>query len=143
MELGWREKYGINFVYIKRGDKLIHVPGRGSRLMPFDRVGIIATDAQIQTFKPILESVEANVSENVGADNVSLHKLIVDEHTKFKGMDIRSLGLHERINGLVVGIERKGERILNPDSSLKLEWGDVMWIVGDKKKIQQLFKNGN
>jgi CPA2 family monovalent cation:H+ antiporter-2 len=143
MELGWREKYGINFVYIKRGDKLIHVPGRASRLMPFDRVGIIATDTQIQTLKPILESVDANVHENVGADDISLQKLIVDEHTKFKGMDIRSLGLHERINGLVVGIERKGERILNPDSTLKLEWGDIMWIVGDKKKIQQLFKNGN
>jgi CPA2 family monovalent cation:H+ antiporter-2 len=141
LELGWREKFGINIVYIKRGDKLIHVPGRDNRLMPFDNVGIIATDAQIQAFKPMFDSIESNVLENVGVDDISLHKLIVDEHTKLKGMDIRSLGLHERINGIVVGIERSRERILNPDSSLKLEWGDVMWIVGDKKKIQKLYED--
>ena len=141
LELGWREKFGINIVYIKRGDKLIHVPGRDNRLMPFDNVGIIATDAQIQAFKPMFDSIESNVLENVGVDDISLHKLIVDEHTKLKGMDIRSLGLHERINGIVVGIERSKERILNPDSSLKLEWGDVMWIVGDKKKIQKLYED--
>lgn len=27
VELGWREKFGVNIAYIKRGDKLIHVSG--------------------------------------------------------------------------------------------------------------------
>ena len=39
------------------------------------------------------------------------------------------------VSGIVVGVERNKERILNPDSSLKLEWGDVIWIVGDKKRF--------
>ncbi len=141
LELGWREKFGINLVYIKRGDKLIHVPGRDNTLMPFDHVGIIATDAQIQLFKPMFDTIENFVQESPAVDDISLQKVIVDEHTKLKGMDIRSLGLRERTNGIIVGIERDGERILNPDSSLKLEWGDVVWIVGDKKKIHQLNKD--
>lgn len=141
LELGWREKFGINLVYIKRGDKLIHVPGRDNTLMPFDHVGIIATDAQIQLFKPMFDTTENFVQENSAIDDISLQKIIVDEHTKLNGMDIRSLGLREQTHGIVVGIERERERILNPDSSLKLEWGDVVWIVGDKKKIQQLNKD--
>jgi CPA2 family monovalent cation:H+ antiporter-2 len=141
LELGWREKFGINIVYIKRGEKLIDIPNRDCRLMPFDNVGVIATDAQLHTFKPMFDATEVNVQENLGADDISLHKVIVDEHTKLKGMDIRSLGLRERTHGIVVGIERNKERMLNPDSSIILEWGDVLWIVGNRKKIQQLNKD--
>lgn len=140
LELGWREKFGINIVYIKRGDKLIHIPGRDNSLMPFDHVGIIGTDAQIQLFKPMFDTIEDFKEENPAIDAISLQKIIVDEHTKLKGIDIRGLGLRERTKGLVVGIERNKERILNPDSGFILEWGDVLWIVGDKKKIQQLYK---
>lgn len=140
MELQWREKFGINIVYIKRGDKLIQVPGRENRLMPFDHIGVIATDAQIQVFKPVFDATENIAPKEVDVNDITLEKILVDEHTKLKGMDIRTSGLRERTNGLVIGIERDKERILNPESSLKLEWGDVVWIVGDKKKIQQLSK---
>jgi CPA2 family monovalent cation:H+ antiporter-2 len=138
-EMAWREQFGINIVYIKRGDRVIHVPGRDQRLMPFDQVGIIATDAQVQTFKPVFDSMEPDVNDGSGVDDISLQKIIVDEHTKLKGIDIRSSGLRERTNGIVVGIERNKERILNPESSMKMEWGDVVWIVGDKNKIRHLY----
>jgi CPA2 family monovalent cation:H+ antiporter-2 len=38
----------------------------------------------------------------------------------------------------VVGIERGGKRILNPDSHLILEKEDILWIVGDKKLLANL-----
>jgi CPA2 family monovalent cation:H+ antiporter-2 len=65
---------------------------------------------------------------------------MVDEHTKLKGQTIRDSALRERTRGLVVGIERKGERILNPDSATVMEWGDIIWIVGERKRIQRLGK---
>ena len=137
-ELAWREQYGINIIYIKRGDKLIHVPGRNNRLMPFDHVGIIATDEQMQAFKPVFDAIESIAPLQVDIDDITLQKVLVDEHTKLKEKDIRGSGLREQTDGLVVGIERDKERILNPDSSTVLRWGDIVWIVGDKKKIQQL-----
>ncbi len=140
VELGWREQYGINIAYIKRGDKLIHVPGRNEKLMPFDHVGVIATDEQIQPFKQIFYSIESVAPNEVNINDIALQKILVDEHTQLKGKDIRSSHLRERTNGLVVGIQRDQERILNPDSSTVLEWGDIIWIVGNKKKIQQLSK---
>jgi len=138
LELAWREKFGINIVYIKRGDMLIQVPGRDHRLMPFDQVGIIATDAQMQLIKPVFDVTENIKTNNADVNDISLKKILVDEHTKLKGMDIRNSGLRERTSGLIIGIERNKERILNPDSSFKLEWGDIVWIVGNKKKIQQI-----
>jgi CPA2 family monovalent cation:H+ antiporter-2 len=137
-ELSWRERFGVNIVYIRRGDKLIHVPDRNNILMPFDRVGIIATDDQIQSLKPVFDAKGIETSKEVDISEISLEKILVDEHTKLKGLDIQTSGLRNLTNGLIVGIERDKERILNPVSSTTLEWGDIIWIVGDKKKILKL-----
>jgi CPA2 family monovalent cation:H+ antiporter-2 len=138
VELGWREKYGINIAYIKRGEKLIYAPGRNNRLLPFDHVGIIATDDQMQTFRPVFDAIETVEKTKEHLDDIVLQKIVVDEHNKLKGLSIRGSHIRERTNGLVVGIERDKERILNPDSTTNFEWGDVVWIVGERKKIHRL-----
>lgn len=140
LDLAWREQYGINIVFIKRGEKLIHVPGRNNKLLPRDQVGIIATDEQIQKFKPIFDTKDPMIPSDVDVEDITLQKIVVNEHTKLKGLDIRSSGLRERTNGLVIGIEREGERILNPESNTVFEWDDIVWIVGEGKKIQDLAK---
>ena len=140
VELAWREQYGINIAYIKRGDKLIYAPDRKNRLLPFDHVGIIATDDQMQIFKPIFDAEESIEKTDQNIDDIILQKIVVDEHNKLKGLTIRGSHVRERTNGLVVGIERGKERILNPDSTSTFEWDDVVWIVGDRKRIQKLNK---
>lgn len=136
--LAWRENYGINIAYIKRGELLIYAPGRDNRLLPFDHVGIIATDDQMQIFKPIFDAVETLVNEDETIEDIILQKIVVDEHNQLKGHTIRESRVRERTNGLIVGIERNKERILNPESTTIFEWGDIVWIVGDRKKIQKL-----
>ena len=69
-------------------------------------------------------------------------QLVVNEFTKLKGLSIRDSALRERTNGLVIGIERNNERILNPSSTTVFEWGDVVWIVGERNKIHSLKKIG-
>ena len=142
-ELSWRERFGINIVYIRRGERLIHVPDRKTILMPLDRVGIIATDDQVQVLKTVFDETEKIVPDESDTSDISLEKILVDEHTKLKGLDIRSSDLRNLTNGLVVGIQRDKERILNPVSSTVLEWGDIIWIVGDKKKILNLNRPSN
>ncbi len=138
-ELAWRENFGINIAYIKRGDKLIYAPGRNNRLLPFDNVGLIATDEQMQHFKSEFDSLENIDADKNDLEDIILQKIVVDEHNKLKGLSIRSSHVRERTNGLIVGIERNNkERILNPDSSTIFEWGDIVWIVGERNKIQKL-----
>ena len=137
-DLQWREKYGINIVYIKRGNKLIHVPTRRAILLPFDQVGLIATDDQLHAFKPVFDSHDNGEGEYVDIDEIALKKIVVDEHTRLNGLNIRDSELRERTNGLVIGIQRGNERILNPDSSFRFQWGDILWIVGERRKIKKL-----
>ncbi|HEX7017257.1 MAG TPA: cation:proton antiporter [Cyclobacteriaceae bacterium] len=142
MELQWREQYGINIVFIRRGEKLIHAPGRYNKLLPRDLVGIIATDEQIQKFKPVFDAREEETAPIVDVEDIALQKIVVNEYTQLKGKDIRSSGLRERTNGLVIGIERGGQRILNPESTTVFEWDDIVWIVGDRKKINEVARPG-
>jgi CPA2 family monovalent cation:H+ antiporter-2 len=141
-ELQWRELYGINVVYIKRGEKLIHVPDRSQYILPFDQVGIVATDAQVALFKPVFDYAEVKDNNEVDVDisEVIFDQLVVNEYTKLKGISIRDSGLRERTNGIVIGIERNNERLLNPDSTTVFDWGDIIWIVGERQKIQSFNK---
>ncbi len=138
VDLQWRERYGINIVYIKRGEKLIHVPTRNAILLPFDHVGMIGTDDQLQTFKPVFDSLENGDNDAVDINEIVLKKIVVDEITKLNGVDIRHSGLRERTNGVVIGVQRGDERILNPHSSFVFNWGDIIWLVGERKKIRKL-----
>lgn len=141
VELAWREQYGINIAYIKRGDRMIYAPSAKERLYPLDELGIIGTDEQLQAIKPVIDFKSNDDNEDADKDDVALQKIVVDEHTLLKGMTIRESGIREKTSGLVVGIERDGKRLLNPESHTVLQWNDIVWIVGDRKKIQELVKD--
>lgn len=141
LELSWRERFGINIGYIRRGERVIATPSRDEKLFPFDQVGIIATDEQVQAFRPEFESAENLVAEaDLSVTDFEMHKIVVDEFTRLKGLTIRQSGIRERTHGLVVGIERENSRLFNPDSSTVFEWGDTVWIVGDRNKIRHIGK---
>jgi len=52
-------------------------------------------------------------------------------------MTIRESRVREKTQGLIVGIERKGTRILNPDSTTFFHPGDVIWLAGNTKLIKE------
>ncbi len=138
-DLAWREQYGINIAYIERGSLTITAPARSDVLYPFDKMAVIGTDVQLEQFRTVLES--ALLPSKNGEEEITLNKIIVDNHTALRGKTLRTSGIREITNGLVVGIERNGQRILNPDSTTVFEWDDIVWIVGDRKKIDELRNN--
>jgi CPA2 family monovalent cation:H+ antiporter-2 len=139
-ELQLREQIGINIAFIKRGEITIQIPSRNERLFPGDEICIIGTDTQVKQFKSYLDQNEIAPPENNAEAEIVLQQLeLVNE--EFVGKSIRQSQLREKTSGLVVGIERKGKRILNPDSHLILEKDDILWIVGDKKLLGKLVQN--
>jgi CPA2 family monovalent cation:H+ antiporter-2 len=46
--------------------------------------------------------------------------------------------VRDRYHALVVGIERNGKRIINPDSDLEIEAGDTLWVVGESAHVGDL-----
>lgn len=136
-ELRLREKMGINIAFIKRGDVSINIPNRNERLFPGDELCVIGTDDQVAEFEKYLDQNERDAPESEVQTDIVLQQLEL-VNNDFVGKSIRESQLREKTNGLVVGIERGGKRILNPDSLEILQRHDILWIVGEKKLLSQL-----
>jgi len=138
LESKMREEFGVNIVAIERGDFIINVPNRDNHLYPDDKISVIGTDEQLSNFKIFLESSAPQI-EDV-AQNISLHHFTISKNSALVGRSIRESGIRERTQGLVVGIERNGERILNPESDVIFEPEDKVWLVANEKRIQRIIK---
>lgn len=138
-ELAWREKYGVNVALIERGARILQVPGRDERIYPLDRIAAIGTDKELEDLRASLQptpSVEAAGGED--DQDLGLVQIVIGKHSPLAGKSIRESGIRYQARGLVVGLERDGDRQLNPDSTLVFQEGDTVWIAGNKQLIKAL-----
>ncbi len=136
MELHLREDYGVNIAMIKRGDFTIQAPARTERVYPDDTLFVIGTDEQVTAFKHYLdENSPTRVKKIMPEDELTLQRVEIGYGAEVVGKTIKESEIRELTKGLIVGIERSGERLLNPESSVTLQSGDVLWIVGNPKRI--------
>jgi len=134
---GLKEKFGITIAIIERGGRRILSPTRDEVLLPLDKLFLIGIDESLVKAR---EVIEAKASEEIQAlsDSYGLISLTLLSTDSFVNKTIRECGIREAVRGLIVGIERDGERFLSPDSSMKLYPKDLVWIVGDKALIKSL-----
>ncbi|SHG03486.1 transporter, CPA2 family [Flavobacterium micromati] len=138
-ELRIREELGVNIAFIKRGEFTINIPNKNERLFPGDEICIIGTDNQVKEFDSYLHKNEIQNPEVIETD-IILKQLELKEE-EFIGATIKDSQLREKTNGLIVGIERRGKRMLNPESNMILEKHDILWVVGSKKLLRDFFRN--
>jgi len=132
-----RERFGVTIVLIERGSKRLTAPAGNVALFPEDLLLVVGTDEQISHFKTEVEPLVGPQALELPS-RYELAPLIVKSHMSYANKSIRDSGLREALNGLVVGVEKSGKRILNPDSSLVIEANDVLWVVGDSQLLAKL-----
>ncbi|MFD2514814.1 cation:proton antiporter [Pontibacter locisalis] len=139
MELQIREKFGVNVAVIDRGERTIMPPASSERIFPGDKLHVFGSEEQVQAFREFIQTKLSPVTDGEAEkEDIRLQKLLVTPNSVLLHRTIRDSGVRERTKGLIVGIEKKGERILNPDSSLMFEEGDIVWIVGSPWRIRGL-----
>jgi CPA2 family monovalent cation:H+ antiporter-2 len=73
-------------------------------------------------------------------DGYELRAIEITAASPCAGKTIRKSGVRDRYQALVVGIERQGKRIINPDSDLEIEAGDTLWVVGESAQVGDLMR---
>ncbi|WP_129714592.1 cation:proton antiporter [Pedobacter sp. SYP-B3415] len=137
VELSIREKFGINIALIERGNSMIPTPGKDVQLFPADKLSVIGTDEQLAVFQKFLENESAGDAEFPKSD-MTLQKVVINSQSPVYGHSIRNAGIREKASALVVGVERGDQRILNPQSDFIFDNGDIVWVVGNSKKIREV-----
>lgn len=141
LELAIRERFGANIALIKRGKQQYAAPGKDERLYPGDVVTVIGTDEQISQLNRFLEEEDSSIEEKLmPAHDIVLRRYMVKKGTPLCNKSIREAGIREQSQGMILGIERGGKRILNPESTTVLQEGDIIWVAGGDKKLAAFFK---
>jgi CPA2 family monovalent cation:H+ antiporter-2 len=142
-ELKFRQAYGVDVVTIIRGVLRINIPNGDERIYPGDHLIVLGTDEQMEIFRQRLEEKKRKYSgyEEKTVDNVCLRQIEIEPHSCLIGKNIKTSGIQEGYDSLVVGVERHNTSMLNPDLDLEFEEGDILWLVGENKNINNLKNN--
>lgn len=136
-ECNFRTTTGTTVAMIDRGRRRIFAPTRSERLLPNDELFLIGTEEQLVAAQKLLQPDD--LGPTMPHDEwYNLDSFMIDKNSPFALKSIREIGLGEQFGGLIVGIERGEQRILNPYSTAILEPGDLVWIFGHRDRIRKL-----
>lgn len=137
-ELSFRQEFGVNVVAIVRGDLKIYIPKSSERIYPQDKLAVVGTDRQLQKFRDEIESPQGVPDTEKMYQEMNLHSFTVNEAFHFLDKSIVQSRLGEKYDSIVVAIERNGE-LVSLDKDVTFLLGDLVWFVGEREKIRQLF----
>ena len=136
---GLRSDYGLSVSSIQRGHELIPLPSGNARIFPGDILGVIGTDEQIKQLNDDIEmEKKAHESRTVVRPQVELTSLKLTPSSPIVGMPIGDTNLRGEFYSMLVKVFREGEGYLQPEPSLTLQPGDVVWLVGDPAQFEKM-----
>ena len=135
-----RQRFGVNIVAIKRGLHTIIAPGSYELILPADILTVLGNDEQLDKARPELEIPSSLTSLIPDSSNYRLRHLTIGPGCKLTGVSLRDSGIRDRFHATVVGVERSNQRIINPDTDLKIQLNDVVWVVGEENLLNELFE---
>lgn len=137
-ELNFGKRYGVHVVSILRGRKRINIPGASIRLFPQDKIQVIATDEELNTFGEEMNRVSEVSSDVIEKSEMTLRQFRIDAYSPFLGKTLKEAGIREKYHCLIAGVERGEETLHAPDPYEPFAEGDVVWIVGENSDVYKL-----
>ncbi len=158
LNLSLREAYGCNVLQASTPKQIYDMPGASFVIRAGTTLLIIGTrehfkllNAAIESRKLGLKMIDSLVSMrqfmliNEAEERHDIAFLpcaiTIDKHSPLLGKSIKSTDIRNKWHCLVIGLERGSYTIVNPNISLVFEKGDLLWVLGKQKMINQLVRD--
>lgn len=128
-DLELRQKFGVNIVAIYRNGNILLAPRGDEIILSQDKLIILGNDEQIDPFRTLAEKGSSSFHVPDLLRDFALKPFLLAHSDSRIGKTIRNSKIREKTAGIVVGLERNGIRILNPDPATVLQENDVLLIV--------------
>ncbi len=141
-DIDFRRRYGVSVVAIRRGNRLLQLPGGNTQLFPYDKLTVVGTDEEFREFRRILErqrSERRKNSRDTKPVTLRIVSYTLPANSILDGVTLGESEIRKRASALVLGIERTEGAVMNPSAAERFRSGDVVWAVGDPHRMQAFF----
>lgn len=129
-----RRRFGCSIVEIERQGHIIIAPEPAMALYPGDRLLLLGTSEQINTARVELSRIRS-FQPSAEFDEVYLEAVVVPPSSR-TGQTLAELRIPQHAGVQVVGIERDGEKMINPSGEERVMEGDELLVLGSPEQIQ-------
>lgn len=142
-ELNFRQKTGVNIITIIRGSKKINIPDGNERLYPFDKLVVSGSDEEMQKLAQFLQDKKEKIAEaeEEAQYHISLSQFLIEPGCSLIGKTIAEANIREKTECMIIGIDRNEESIINITPNIVFEEGDIIWLAGEKDKLNSFEEN--
>lgn len=136
---GLRSDYGVSVSSIQRGDIFIPLPSIDARIFPGDVLGVIGNDEQIKKLNDDIEDSEkAFKAVPVTQPEIELRSIKLSANSPIINVPLGKTSLRSDFYSMIVKVQRGEDEFEQPDSTTVLHEGDIVWVVGDATRIDDM-----
>lgn len=136
---GLRNDYGVSVASIQRGERTMPLPSVDARIFPGDILGVIGNDEQIKKLNDDIERDEkAYRALDVFTSKVELRSLTLSAESPIINIPLGQTDIRRDFYCMIVKVERGDDIFEQPDAETVLREGDIIWVVGDPEKMDQM-----
>lgn len=155
-ELGWGRSFQANVIKILRGKKHINIPEGTERVQAGDHLFVLGTAQSLASIRLLAERrqglAEADRAESTlrqfilhqeqfpEEQQLLCYALQVEKDWPFVGASIKDSSIKQEWSCLLIGLERELLPIIHPDPNLRLNAGDLLWVLGEQRMGEKLLK---
>jgi len=146
-QLEWGYQFSVNAIKITRGRRQFQMPSADFELRAGDQVYLLGRPEDLRSLRislglpdtaapPSLREFIAGQGDESGA--VYSFALPVEKDSALRGRSIRDSRLRERYDCMILGVQREKLPILQPDLSMIMQAGDLVWVLGSRRMAEKL-----
>ena len=156
--LALREQYGCNVLQAATPKQIYDMPGGSFVIRAGTKLLVIGTKDHFKLLNSAIESKKLGLTmldtpvsmrqfmllnEAEGRHEIAFMPcaITIDRHSPLLGKSIKSTDIRNKWHCLVIGLERGSYTIVNPNISMVFEKGDLLWVLGKQKMINQLVRD--
>ena len=150
-QLDWGQRFHVNVIRILRGKRHLNMPSGNVELRKEDKLFTIGRREDLRALRLSLglpgESDAPTLrvfTERQEGDGAHLYATVipVEKATELQGKTIRSSGLREKYDCMILGLQRAKLPILQPDVNMTIQRDDLVWVLGTRKMAAKILAGG-
>jgi len=152
-ELNIRQAYNLMVIRVRTKDEVIsNIPSGDYELRQGDSIRLAGKKSLLRKLQEdqqfALEFVNHSYMTLHGfsklefnrkkkEDRITCAGIPLSNHSPLAGKDLVESNIGARTKCLVIGLEREGKQLVNPEATTTLLPGDIIWMLGEEKPISR------